>query len=387
MLHNRYKIKGGEDESTIAEADLLRRKGHELELVELHNDDIPLGGSLQTGLSAIWSDKSYRLVKAKLELGSVDILHVQNFFPRWSPSVYYAAAACKTTVVQAVRNYRLICPAATLFRDGQYCDACVGKIVPWPAVRHACYQESRIRTSAVAAMIATHRVLGTWTNAVHQYVALTQYVRGKLIAGRLPANRISVKPNFLLDPSINKAKDLRDAPFVYVGRFSKEKGLDILLDAWRLPTEQKVELVGGGQIPQTWHLPSGVRVIGQQTIEETYSRIAKAKALILPSSWAEPFGRVVIESFALGTPVICSAVGALPELVEHEVTGLLVEPGNSSALRDAINRLAEDRALAEQLSRNARAKYLACYSENINYSELMSIYGRALKVSGFRAAS
>jgi glycosyltransferase involved in cell wall biosynthesis len=212
-------------------------------------------------------------------------------------------------------------------------------------------------------------------------------VRGKLIAGRLPANRISVKPNFLLDPSINKAKDLRDAPFVYVGRFSKEKGLDILLDAWRLPTEQKVELVGGGQIPQTWHLPSGVRVIGQQTIEETYSRIAKAKALILPSSWAEPFGRVVIESFALGTPVICSAVGALPELVEHEVTGLLVEPGNSSALRDAINRLAEDRALAEQLSRNARAKYLACYSENINYSELMSIYGRALKVSGFRAAS
>ena len=187
MLHNRYKIKGGEDEVARSESTMLRNAGHDVDFLELDNDAIPSNGNVQTALGAIWSAKAYRTVHTHLARDNFDILHVQNFFPLWSPSVYYAARDRATAVVQSVHNYRLICPSANLFRQGSDCDRCVGKKLPWPGVVHKCYQASRPATAVVAGMLATHWALGTWKRSVHQYVALTQYVADRLIAGRFPA--------------------------------------------------------------------------------------------------------------------------------------------------------------------------------------------------------
>ncbi len=351
-------------------------------MLELNNDAIPANGNLKTGFSAVWSRDAYREVQMHLSRKHFDILHVQNFFPLWSPSVYYAAASFGTAVVQAVRNYRLLCPAATLYRDDHDCSLCVGRRVPWPAVLHGCYHASRFASGAVAAMIATHWALGTWKTAVHQYIALTAYVRDQLIAGQFPASRISIKPNFIYDPQLTRMdSDLQDY-FIYVGRLTREKGLTVLLDAWtRRNADTRLFLVGGGALPDGLLVPEGVQVLGEKPIDETYRLIAGAKALILPALWAEPFGRVVIEAFALGTPVICSSVGALRELVEHNVTGLLFEPGSADALIAAIDRISLDADLRKGLSERARHAYLTSYTDNVNYERLITIYERAMEIA------
>src|SRR4029077_5139536 len=117
MLHNRYLVPGGEDQSSIAEAALLRDHGHEVELLEEDNRRVEQLGKARTALRTIWSRESYRRIDEKLRRANFDILHVQNFFPLWSPSVYYAASRNQVPVVQTLHNYRLMCVNSLLFRD------------------------------------------------------------------------------------------------------------------------------------------------------------------------------------------------------------------------------------------------------------------------------
>jgi glycosyltransferase involved in cell wall biosynthesis len=132
-------------------------------------------------------------------------------------------------VVQTLHNYRLLCPNALFFREGRVCEDCLGKAFPWPGVAHACYRESRPASGTVAAMLFAHRTLGTWKGAVDLYVALTEFARRKFVEGGLPSEKIVVKPNFV-DPDPGMGQGRGDY-VLYVGRLSKEKGLDTLLTA------------------------------------------------------------------------------------------------------------------------------------------------------------
>ena len=117
MLHNRYLIPGGEDQCSIAEAALLRDHGHEVELLEEDNRRIEQLGQARTAMRTVWSRESYRRIDELLQARAFDILHVQNFFPLWSPSVYYAASRNHVPVVQTLHNYRLMCVNSLFFRD------------------------------------------------------------------------------------------------------------------------------------------------------------------------------------------------------------------------------------------------------------------------------
>ena len=155
----------------------------------------------------------------------------------------------------------------------------------------------------------------------------------------------------------------------------------VLFAAWQSrPRHARLLVVGGGAVPSDLSLPEGVELLGERPIDETYGLIAGAKALVLPAAWAEPFGRVVIEAFALGTPVISSSAGALPELVRHEVTGLLVAVGDSEALAAAIDRVSLDASLRERLSRNALRAYREKFTEQVNNEQLVAIYKRAIAI-------
>ena len=182
-------------------------------------------------VSTVWSQSAYRALRAQLRERHYDIVHVHNFFPLISPAVYYAAQAEGCSVVQTLHNYRLSCPAAIFYRDGQVCEDCLGKAVPWPGVLHGCYRGSRAGTATVAAMLAGHRLIGTWRSKVDLYIALNEFMRQKAIAGGLPAERIVVKPNFVgHDPGVG---DGRGGFALFTARLNPEKGVPELLAAWR----------------------------------------------------------------------------------------------------------------------------------------------------------
>lgn len=383
MLHNRYLSRGGEDESTDSEVRLLRNLRHEVEFYEVSNQSISASaiGTLKAGLRAIWSAEAFRMTRQRLREKNHDLIHVQNFFPLLSPAVYYAARVEGVPVVQTLRNYRLLCPNALFFLAGHVCEDCLGRFIPWPGVLRRCYRGSIAASGAVAAMITVHRALETWRRMVDVYIALTEFARQKFIEAGIPAEKIVVKPNFVYpDPGVGEGKG---GYALFVGRLSPEKGVSTLLAAWELLGGMvPLKIAGDGpmaeQVAKAARRVPGVEWVGRKNIEDVYTLMGEAFLVLVPSEWYETFGRVVIESFAKGTPVSVSAIGALAELVDPGRTGLHFRPGDPEDLAAKVEWIWTHPHQLAEMRREARAEYEAKYTPERNYEMLMEIYQLAI---------
>lgn len=382
FVHNHYLHAGGEDASVAAEMALLRDRGHDVQLLEADNRVIRPGwNTVRVGCGATYSWSSRRRVAAALRAFRPDVVHVQNFFPLFSPSIYDAARAAGVPVVQALRNYRLICPNALLFRDGHLCTDCVGRAIPWPGVLHACYRASRPATAAVATMIAVHRLGHTWSRKVDLFVALTAFQRDQLVAGGLPAEKIVIKPNFLYpDPGPGRGGSNE---VIFVGRLAAEKGLDTLLAAWRQLTEPiRLRIAGDGPLRESLRRQAAadgrIEWLGQQPLPAVCQLLQSALALVLPTHSPETFGRAIIEAYATGLPVIVSNLGGQASLVREGVTGRLFPPGDAGALAAAVRFLYHHPAAVAAMRQAARAEFEAHYTAAQNYAQLLTLYQRVL---------
>lgn len=376
-IHNEYKIRGGEDESCQAEQSLLRDQGHQVDVYQEHNERLTQLNPLDVAIKTIWSQEAYKKCQDYLAQHPYDVVHVQNFFPLISPAVYYAAQQAKVPVVQTLRNYRLICPNALFFKDGQVCEQCMGKFIPYPGIVRGCYRESTIASAGVATMLTVHRTLQTWTKMVNLYICLTKFARQKMIEGGLPPEKIVVKPNFVsYDPGVGSQSG---GYALYVGRLSVEKGIDTLLNAWQLlKSKIPLKIVGDGPLAKQAIAASKkqpeIEWLGRRPLKEVHHLMGEAKFLVFPSKWYETFGRVAVEAFAKGTPVIAAQIGAIAELVEHERTGLHFQPGDAVDLAHQIDTIWHNSAKLTAMSREARAEFEAKYTAENNYQKLIDIY-------------
>jgi glycosyltransferase involved in cell wall biosynthesis len=392
LVHNRYQQSGGEDGVVESEADLLGRHLHQVAIYEDHNDGIqgPLN-SLKTAASCLWSPRAQRSFCKQLYDFQPDVVHVHNFFPRISPAVHHAAHKRGIPVVQTLHNYRLLCPASTLLRNGVVCEACTHESYPISAVRHACYRNSRAASAAVANMLVLHRAIGTWSNTVTRFIALSEFARRKFVSSGMPEDRISVKPNFLADdpgPGQGNGDYL-----LFVGRLSDEKGIACLLQAWKsLRSKLRLIIAGEGPLaPMVREFAATdptVQWLGFLDRSRILDLMGKAVALVFPSVWFEAFPLVLAEALAKGLPVIASDLGSMAEIVSHRKTGLLFAPGSpldlACALQWAFDHRAEFRTMREQ----ARFEYELKYTAAANYRLLTNIYEAALQaMSAPRLAS
>ncbi|MDB9315908.1 glycosyltransferase family 4 protein [Spirulina sp. CS-785/01] len=245
---------------------------------------------------------------------------------------------------------------------------------------HACYRQSRAATLTTAAMLTTHRLWGTWQNLVDIYIALTEFAREKFIEGGLPSDKIVVKPHFVFpDPGRGNGQG---GYALFVGRLSQEKGLDVLLQSWEyLSSDIPLKVVGEGplvgyvkEVVQRW---PQVDYLGGCTLEEVYRLMQKATVVIVPSVWYETFGRVVIEAFAVGTPVIVTQIGAIAELVEEGRTGLHFALGDAEDLAAKVDWIFSHPQAVAQMRKEARFAYETHYTAQVNYEKLLEIYDLA----------
>ncbi len=382
LVHNRYQQPGGEDAVFEAEAELLSSRGHRVIRYERDNDEIALASSVEKVRLAVgtaWARDASRDLHALIQRERPGVAHFHNTFPLISPAAYHACNARNVPVVQTVHNYRLLCPAATLMRDQRPCEECVGRL-PWPAVLHACYRDSRAQTLVSAAALSAHRVLGTYRRHVQRYLALTNFVRSMLVRGGLPAQRIRVKPNFIAEaPSFREALG---SYALYVGRLAPEKGIRLLLDAWqRLPGLPPLHIVGDGplrgEVEARARALCNVRVLGRLERAEVFSQLRDARVLIFPSLWYEGLGNTILEAFAAGVPVIAPDRGSPREVLEMGRLGTLFAAGDpdslSAALAFALGSLEDVRSKA----RTARAVFDARYTAAASYDALMDAYQAA----------
>jgi glycosyltransferase involved in cell wall biosynthesis len=230
-------------------------------------------------------------------------------------------------------------------------------------------------------MVAAHRVLGTWRNAVDVYIALTESSRRKFVEGGLPAGKIVVKCNFA-HPDPGPAAGAGGYA-VYVGRLSAEKGLQTLLKAWRhLEGTPPLKIVGDGPLAATVQEAAsqntGIQWMRGVSHETVYELVGDAAFLVLPSQCYENFPRVVIEAFAKGTPVIVSRLGAMAEIVEDGRTGLHFDPGDPEDLAGKVRSILADPLKLKRMRQAARDTFDEHFTADTNHKILMAIYERAI---------
>jgi glycosyltransferase involved in cell wall biosynthesis len=386
VAHNHYLQAGGEDGVFAAEVALLRAHGQEVITWEVSNADI-VGNRAAAAVGMVWSRYGYRRMADLLAEHRPDVVHFHNTFMRLSPAVYYACRRAGVPVVQTLHNYRLLCPAATFFRDGHVCEECLGKSIPWPGVRHGCWRRSSLETAPVVGMLTTHNWLGTWQRQVDLFIALTEFARAKYIAGGLPAARIAVKPNFApgLLATVDPASSPQRPTFaLYVGRLSSEKGLLTLLDAWRRVPHIPLKIIGDGPLLDDLRRTVGepglahVELCGRLPHDAVLDLMRQAAFLVFPSAWYECFPLTLLEAMAVGLPVLASNLGAMAEIVAPGATGLLFRPQDGADLaQQAAWAWAHPDDLA-RMGETARAVYAQRYAPEQNYAQLMAIYGRAI---------
>jgi glycosyltransferase involved in cell wall biosynthesis len=385
-IHNKYKFRGGEDESRESEDKILAARGHHIEEIVFDNQSISRGNVLRTGLETLWCQTSYERVRKKILEWNPDIVDIHNFFPLASPSIHYAAHRLGKPVMQTIHNYRLLCAGATFHRNGAVCEDCTKHFLPWPAVLHSCYRDNALETSSVATMIMMHRLLRTWKRTVTTFIAISEFTRQKFVEQGFPASRTIVKPNPVLDPG---TPGKGGSGFLFVGRLTVEKGIRTMLEAMEL-VKPGVCLTIAGDGPLTQEVQAAalrnplVKYAGRITQPEALHLMGASRCVLFPSEWYETFGRVAAESFARGTPVIASRIGAVAEIVDHGRTGFHFQTGNPQDLARMIDYAFENENELTAMRGEARSEYERKFTAERNYQMMIEIYENAIASEAFR---
>lgn len=380
IVHNRYQQAGGEDVAVAGEHALLEAEGWDARLWCVSNDAI--AGPWEKIAAAARAPYSRpardRLAQVLAEFAPA-VLHVHNFFPLLSPSVYDAGRAAGAAVVQTLHNYRPICAGALLARGGRPCEDCLGAS-PYRAALHGCYRGSRLGSIAVARMVDLHRRRGTWSHSVDRYIALSDFAKRKFVVAGFPSDRIAVKPNFA--PDRRAAASDNRAGALYVGRLSPEKGIGTLLQA-STGLAVPLRIIGEGPLlgAVTQAAGTNLMALGRRPPAEVAADMAKAACLVLPSQVYENFPMVIAEAFCQSLPVIASRIGALAEIVTEGVTGLLFRPGDAADLASKMRWAADHPQAMRVMGCNARTAYETRYSPSVNLAQLTEIYETALAQS------
>jgi glycosyltransferase involved in cell wall biosynthesis len=232
-------------------------------------------------------------------------------------------------------------------------------------------------------MLGVHTIARTWDTAIDQYIALTEFSREKFIHGGLPAGRIVVKPNFLVDDP--GTGDGQGGYALFVGRLTEEKGVRDLLTAWKTLGEKlPLKVVGDGPLASllTRRAVPGVAWYGTLPRHRVFELMKSASMLIFPSTWYEGFGLGIIEAYATGLPVIAANLGCMAELVRHGKTGLLFTPREPESLVNQVEHMLAHPSHAAKMRGESRREYSSKYTSDINYEILIDIYSRVLAQRG-----
>ncbi|WBB48385.1 glycosyltransferase family 4 protein [Verrucosispora sp. WMMA2044] len=321
VAHNRYREAQPSGENTIVDAEIAQLTAAGVEVLPFlrSSDEIP---TMPRTAKALLPISPIYAPRAQQELGRLltehrpDVLHLHNPYPLLSPWVVRTAHRHGVPVVQTVHNYRQVCSSGLYFRDGMICQDCRGRALGVPAVVHRCYRGSRAQSALMATTLAVHR--GTW-KSVDRFIALTTAVADHLRDYGIPDSRIVVKPNGIPDPG---APAPLGQGFLFLGRLSPEKGLDLLVEAWRRHPDGALgplRVAGDGELrPLVEALAaerSDVAYLGPLDRAGVRQALADSAVVLATSTWHDVLPTVIIEALASGRPVLGTALGGIPYLV------------------------------------------------------------------------
>ncbi len=394
-----FYLRGGCERYFFALEELLKTMGHEVRHLSMkHPRNRPspdlkyfvsevdfsrnesLGRSIEKGLRVIYSPQAKRAMEAVLRDTAPDIVHLHNIAHQLSPSILLPLKNGGPPVVQTMHDYKLVCPIYVLARNGRTCEDCRGGRYYNVAVK-GCHPGGFGAAVANAAEMYLHRSILKSYDAVDIFICPSNAMLEKMLSFGIPENRLAHVPHFIPVEEYSPRSGPKDY-YVYAGRLSREKGLLTLMEAAASVPDMKLLVLGEGPLEEELKTRFGskpwIELGGYLHGDELMDALAGAAFSVLPSQCYENSPLAVMESFALGVPVVASRIGGLPEMVTGGETGLLVRPGDAEDLASAISWLAANPKETERMGAVARRFAEREYSADAHYGRLMEVYGRAL---------
>lgn len=388
LVHNRYRTgtPSGENRVVDQEGQKLASLGHEVVRFGRDSDEIngwSMAKKASLSVRIIWSNETRRELEAVLREHRPDVVHVHNTFPLLSTSVLYACRDARVPVVATIHNYRLGCANGTFFRNGTVCHDCVDGL-HIRSVLHGCYRDSPAATAPLALALSLHR--RAWGSLVSAYIFISAAQRDLLQGAGLAPDRAFVRHNFI--PRLSQLPVERTPSVVYAGRLDEVKGIRLLMAGWdrylKEVSEPGLKLViagwgGLGNEVAAWaSARSSVEMKGTVPGRKCAELISRARAVLVPSAWEEPFGLVAVEAMAAGVPPIATGHGAFTELITPGVDGELIKPGDPAALARAIADVEKNPEQYEFYGAQARKTYAERFSPQRSIEHLLEIYRFAI---------
>ncbi|MFC2141479.1 glycosyltransferase family 4 protein [Acidobacteriota bacterium] len=382
MIHNFYVNRGGEGQSALKEKWLLEKNGHTVIWYTKDNRRISGYPRLRRWFlffTFLYSRSTYKDIRRIAREERPDVAHIHNIWLLISPSVYYALKRSSVPIVQSVHNFRYFCiNGLALNNRGEICEKCAGL-----KLRHAvfgrCYHHSLLQSLIIAGVLLIHRRLGTFRK-IDRFVFPSRFLRDKLTACGIPAQKSVVKANFVDLDALCPSQDGEDYA-VFMGRIAPEKGLAALIEATSGIPGLQLRIIGDGpqrseleSMVQEREMEDRVQFLGYFREDSRFDIVKRARCLVFPSECYENQPHAILESLALGVPVIASRIGGNPELIQDGENGSLFEPGNPADLREKITGLLAGLQDLSTMRRQCRKGLMNRHDEQHAYQELVKVY-------------
>jgi len=369
QIHNYYQTRGGEASVVEAEKELLEQNGHQVVQLLADNKDLYKLPFIKKVF--------YKKLEEILKINNIDIAHIHNVFQIIGPRVYKILYNYNIPIIQTLHNFRFLCPNGLFFDNNHnICELCKNSDFN-KCVLKKCYQKSYIKSFLMAARVKKTRKYVE--NYVSQFIALTDFAKEKFIEGGFVNDKIEVKPNFLF---LNKYPISQDKKYaLYLGRISEEKGLDVLIEAFK-KINFILKIAGNGNyltsLKNKAKECNNIKFIGFVFGKEKQRILKNCSFMIFPSELYESFPISILEAYQYHKPVIASNLGGIPNIVRNNYSGYIFEKGKIESLVEVIYKILENERY-KQLGENAFQLFKEKYSQTQNYNILMSVYKNVVK--------
>ena len=400
LLVNKFHwLKGGSEKYYFELAELLKEHGHEVAFFSMKDeknittgdkeyfvDKIDLNtGSKLKALDVIYSKDNYKKMIEALEDFKPDIVHINNFQRQLSASIIKAIKKKNIPIVFIAHDVQAVCPAITMMdNDKCICDKCKGgKYLN--CIKKKCNKGSTLKSTIGALEGYYYRLKRIYTKKIDYIITPSNFYKTKLVEDGIPENKIQGMHNFV-DLKLYDL-ELKDEGYaLYFGRLSKEKGILNLVNAFTKLEKGTLYIAGEGsekenieKIITENNLQERVKLLGFLNADEMKEAIRKCRFVVVPSIWYENCPYSVMETLAIGKPVIGANIGGIPELVQDGKTGCVYKYNDINELSDKMKLLFEDYKLAKKLGENAKEEANEFYGKDMYYLNILDIYTKFVK--------
>lgn len=401
LLSNKYFfVKGGAETYLFSLADILEKKGHQIKYFSMHhhknrqspdekyfvshwdNTDLTLSNIISASAQLLYSLEAKKKISRLLSDFRPDVVHLNNIYHQLSPSIIHSIKKSGVPMVMTLHDFKMVCPVYSLYVNGHICEACKhGRY--YNCAINKCVKASAAKSYLGALeMYLHHSLLGIY-DLVDIFISPSRFLKNKMLEFGFKGDIVHL-PNFVSLEQFIPSYQWESRSVTFFGRLVKNKGILTLIDAVKTIENIELKVIGDGPLHnfivdkiQTENIKN-VKLLGFKNGADLHNEIRDSMFVVVPSEWYENNPLSVIESFALGKPVIGTDIGGIPELVQHNKTGLTFALGDTEDLREKIVALANAPDQIVEMGTNARRFVEDKLDAETYYNGLEKIYRRVM---------